>query len=110
ALTHLLDAAHWIVGPVDRVVADADRQILTGVEVEDTVHLLARHGRVLASYALNQHQAPNEVSITVVCERGTARFEMHSGRWRFMTEPAGEWVERGTPPADRDALFVRQAE
>ena len=50
-------------------------QVLDGVEVEDTVHLLARHGDVLASYCMNQYQAPNETSITVVCERGTAQFQ-----------------------------------
>ena len=45
------------------------------MDVEDTVHVLARHGDVLASYSLNQHQAPNEVTLTVVCERGTVRWE-----------------------------------
>ena len=27
----------------------------------------------MGSYALNQHQAPNETTITVVCEQGTLR-------------------------------------
>ncbi len=71
ALTHILNAAEWLVGPIDRLVVDAEHQVLEGVEVEDTVHLLARHGRVQASYSLNQHQAPNEFTLTVVCERGT---------------------------------------
>ena len=64
--------AHLRKGPpeggvrVERVVADAAHQVLEGVTVEDTVHLLARHGSVMASYSLNQHQAPNEITITVV--------------------------------------------
>jgi predicted dehydrogenase len=64
---------------------------------------------VLASYSLNQFQAPNEVSITVVCERGTARFEFHRSRWRWMQEPETPWQD--SPPLDieRDTLFIRQA-
>ena len=40
-------------------------------------HVLARHDDVLANYSLNQHQAPNELTLTVVCERGTLRVELH---------------------------------
>lgn len=110
ALTHLLNAGEWLAGPVDRVVADAARLKIEGVEVEDTVHALARHGSVLASYALNQHQAPNETTLTVACERGTARFEVHAGRWRSCTRAGEPWVEHDPAvPADRDAPFVRQA-
>jgi predicted dehydrogenase len=109
ALTHLINAAEWLVGPVDRVVADAAHLAIEGVEVEDTVHVLARHGPVLASYSLNQHQAPNETSITVVCRRGTARFEYHAARWRFMTKPGTEWTDSANVTLERDTLFVRQA-
>ena len=109
ALTHLVNLGDWLVGPVERVVADAAHLALDGVEVEDTVHLLARHGRVMASYTLNQHQAPNETTVTVVCERGTARFEAHRLRWRWMTAPETEWREESLPALERDELFVRQA-
>ena len=57
-LTHLVNLAEWIVGPADRVLADASHQVLEGVDVEDTVHLLSRHGPVMAAFALNQHQGP----------------------------------------------------
>jgi predicted dehydrogenase len=109
ALTHLLNAGEWLVGPVTRLVADAAHQVLPGVEVEDTVHILTRHGTVLGSYCLNQHQAPNETNITVICERGTARFEVHESRWRWMTSPAGEWQVGRSQPLQRDDLFTRQA-
>ncbi|MGC1275114.1 MAG: Gfo/Idh/MocA family oxidoreductase [Planctomycetaceae bacterium] len=109
AITHVLNAGQWLVGPMNRVVADVAHQVLEGVDVEDTVHVLARHGDVLATYALNQHQAPNEVTITVVCEHGTARFESHNCRWRSMTEPGGEWADHGGPVLERDELFIRQA-
>lgn len=110
ALTHLFNAGEWLVGPIERVVADAAHLKIDGVDVEDTVHVLARHGGVLASYALNQHQAPNETTITVVCERGAARFEAHAGRWRSCERSGEPWVEQGpASPPDRDASFIRQA-
>ncbi len=109
ALTHLVNAGEWLLGPIDRLVADAAHQVLEGVTVEDTVHLLARHGPVMASYSLNQHQAPNEITFTVVCERGTFRCEFHENRWRWMSEPAGAWHDEIIPPLERDTLFVVQA-
>ncbi len=109
ALTHVVNAGQWLAGPVDALVADAARQVLEGVEVEDTVGLLARHGRVLATYCLNQHQAPNEWTLTVVCRGATARFELHAHRWRWMTEPDGPWHEAAFGPLERDAMFVAQA-
>ena len=118
ALTHVVNAAEWLVGPTDRVVADLARCALDGVDVEDTAHVLARHsgggsgagGEVLASYNLNQHQAPNEMTLTVICERGTARFEYHACRWRAMEQPGGEWTDHGGSMLERDTLFVRQAD
>ena len=95
--------------PIDALVADAAHQVLEGVAVEDTVGLLARHGNVLGSYSLNQHQAPNEWTITVVCERGTARFELHRHRWRWMVAPDEPWHEEGFANIQRDAMFVGQA-
>jgi predicted dehydrogenase len=109
ALTHILNAAEWLVGPIDRLTADAAHLVLDGVEVEDTAHVLTRHGSVLGCYSLNQHQAPNETTITVVCERGTARFENHRFRWRWMTKPDEPWRDEIQEPLPRDALFVNQA-
>jgi predicted dehydrogenase len=110
ALTHLLDAGQWLVGPIDRVVADAAHLKIDGVDAEDTVHVLARHGDVMASYALNQHQAPNETTITVVCEQGTVRFELHNRTWGSCERVPEPWAEQGSTSAlDRDAPFIRQA-
>lgn len=110
ALTHLVNAGAWLVGPIDRLAADLDHQVLAGVSVEDTVHVIARQGPVMGNYCLNQHQAPNEATITVNCTRGTARFEYHENRFRWMTEPGGTWNDEQAQPLERDALFVRQAE
>jgi predicted dehydrogenase len=109
ALTHLVNAGEWLLGPIDRLVADAAHQVLDGVAVEDTVHLLARHGPVLASYSLNQHQAPNEIALTVVGTRGTARCEFHAHRWRWTTRPEEPWHDEVLPPLERDPLFIVQA-
>lgn len=111
ALTHLLDAGQWLAGRVDRVVADAAHKQIEGVEVEDTVHVLARQGDdVLASYSLNQHQSANELTFTIVCERATVRFENHACRWRVMERPDTPWVEHGGAKLERDTLFRAQAD
>ena len=110
ALTHVINAGEWLLGPAQRLVADAAHQVLEGVTVEDTVHLLARHGEVMASYSLNQHQAPNEFTLTVVCERGTIRWESHQNHLRTMLAPSSEWHDETITPLERDTLFVRQAD
>ena len=109
ALTHVLNAGEWLVGPIDRLVADAAHRVLPGVTVEDTVHVLTRHGDVLGSYSLNQHQAPNEVTITVICKGGTVRWETHAQRWRWMMHPDELWHDEPYEPQPRDAMFVTQA-
>jgi len=109
ALTHSMNAGQWLVGPIDRVAADVAHQVLDGVEVEDTVHVIARHGDLLASYSLNQYQAPNELVITVVCERGTCRLELHQHRWAWMTQPETPWQEERFAGLERDDVFVAQA-
>lgn len=114
ALTHVINAGQWLVGDVDRVVADCAHQVLLGVDVEDTVHVIARHhgdgaGEILATYSLNQHQAHDEMTLTVVCERGVARFDVDNSLWRSMTEPGGRWTDHGPIPLERDTLFIRQA-
>jgi predicted dehydrogenase len=112
ALTHIINAGQWLAGPIQRLTADAAHQVLEGVEVEDTVHVLTRQGErgaVLGSYSLNQHQAPNESTITVIGDRGAARFEYHKNRWRSQTDPGANWTDHPGAPLERDDLFVRQA-
>lgn len=109
ALTHVVNAGEWLVGPVTGAFADAAHRVLEGVDVEDTVHVVARHGEVLGSYALNQHQAPNESTITVLCERGAVRAEIHNARWLTCREPGAAWEVRETFAGARDDAFVRQA-
>lgn len=109
ALTHVINAAEWLVGPVTELTADAEHLVLDGVTVEDTVHLIARHQQVLASYSLNQHQPANEGTLTVICQRGMARYEVHGGRWLWTENPEEPWRVESTPALERDELFRRQA-
>jgi predicted dehydrogenase len=110
ALTHIINAVEWIVGPITELVADAAHQVLEGVDVEDTVHVIARHKTVLSSFSLNQHQAPNEGSLTFIGKTGTARFEIHNNRWRWQTDPADVWHDESAQKLERDTLFTLQAE
>ncbi len=110
ALTHSLNAGEFLLGPIERVMADCAHQVLEGVEVEDTVHVLTRHGSVLGCYSLNQYQAPNEHQITVICEQGTAQFQFHHHRWKSMLEPGGLWQdELQLDWRERDDIYVTQA-
>jgi predicted dehydrogenase len=109
ALTHGINAAEWLIGPMTEVAADASHQLLDGVEVEDTAHVIARHGNVMASYSLNQYQAPNETTFTVVCSDGTLRCQLHRSRWSWQVSPESDWTEGGHYPAERDHMFVAQA-
>lgn len=109
AMTHVLNTGEWMVGPIDRLIADAAHQVLEGVEVEDTVHVLTRQGNVLGSYSLNQYQAANDWTLTVVCREGTVRFEGQHLRWRWMTKPEEPWHDEPVEPFERDFMFISQA-
>lgn len=110
ALTHVYNAAEWLAGDMERLIVDADRLHLDGVEVEDTVHVLARHHHeLMASYSLNQHQLANEMSMTVITDTAMLRWESHRHRYRIFDRTMSEWQDREFPPLERDELFVRQA-
>ena len=109
ALTHFLDTAQWWLGSIDRLTGDMEHLSLKGVEVEDTVNVLARHGNIMASYNFNQHQYPNESIFTLVCEKGTLRLELCANRLRIMDRPDGEWEDEISNAFQRDDIFVNQA-
>jgi len=109
AMTHSVNMGEWLAGPVDRISVDAGHQYLEGVDVEDTVHAFARHGKVMSSYVLNLYQRPNESSITVVCEKATLRFNMLEGRWSWMDDVDGDWHDEVHALDDRDALYELNA-
>lgn len=108
-MPHHINAVEWIAGPVTRVVADAAHAVLEGVEVEDTVNFITRHGKVLGSFTANQHQPVNEFVLTVLCERGAARWEMKGHRWLSAEENGGEWREEAAFTHERDDFYLLQA-
>ena len=108
-LTHVVNCVEWIVGPMTRVAADCDHLALPGVDIEDSVHVIARHGNVMVNYSMNQHQAPNEGLMMVICERGTIRAEADLMRWQEVSEPETPWTVHQLDPLERDDIFVRQA-
>ncbi len=110
ALTHLINAMEWTVGPITSLTADASHQKLEGVEVEDTVNVITRHGQMLGSFSLNQYQDANELTVTVTCEKGTVRMEVHKSRWRWVDHPEKEWNDEPIEPVERDTGFIKQAD
>lgn len=117
ALTHIVNASEWMVGPICRLTTDAEHCVLDGVHVEDTVHLLTRHishtesdPQVLGSFCLNQFQAPNENSLTIHCEGGSVRCELHHNQWLTCSEPGTDWTVQQQFTIERDELFTRQAD
>jgi len=110
ALTHLVNATEWIVGPITRLTCDAEHKVLEDVNVEDTVHMIARHGEVMASYSLNQHQAANEISLNFACEKGVLRADVHESRWRWTTKPDEPWHDEPITRQERDFIFIQQAQ
>lgn len=109
ALTHIANAVEWLVGPTTRLFCDAAHQALEGVTVEDTVSVTARNGNVLVSYAMNQFQAPNEITIAIHCEGGSLRVEGHEQRWSVFRRGASGWEHHKAAPLERDDLFIAQA-
>lgn len=109
ALTHLVNTTEWLIGPCSRLYCDAAHQALEGVTVEDTVNISSRHGEVLASFSMNQFQAPNETTLLIGCERGSVKIESHERRWGFMKHGDNGWTWNVTPPLERDDLFIAQA-
>jgi predicted dehydrogenase len=109
AMTHMYNSVQWLVGPCTRLVTDATHRALDGVEVEDTVHTLARHGNVMAAYTLNMYEASNELMLTVTCEAGTVQCDFKRVRWSWVSEPAGPWNHQPVELPERDTLYTAQA-
>ena len=110
ALTHMMNAAEWLVGPVTRLVADAEHCVLDDVTVEDTVHVLTRHNSILGSFSLNQHQMPRDSHITVICDGGALRADIVTNRLLVGRQPGSPWEVVSEFQLVRDDMFVEQAD
>jgi predicted dehydrogenase len=109
ALTHIANAVEWLIGPTTRLYCDAAHQSLEGVTVEDTVSVSARNGGVLVNYALNQFQAPNEMTLQIHCEHGSVKVEGHEQRFGVLLRAANAWEWHRAAPLERDDMFISQA-
>jgi predicted dehydrogenase len=110
AATHLFDLLQHLAGPLDWIFCDYAHQELPGVEVEDTVHLLGRSGRVLVSLALNQFMAPNETHLQLNGSRGSLGIRLHEHRAGMFLHGDDAWTWTEPLIAERDDLFRAQAE
>jgi predicted dehydrogenase len=109
-LSHLYNAAEWLVGPMDRVAADAAHLVLPDVAVEDTVHAIARHGPVLATYSVNQHQPAALFTLTINGSHGSLRADFQDNRWDIAEQPDAGWTSHSVPAVNVLDWFTRQAE
>jgi predicted dehydrogenase len=110
ALTHAANWTESVLGPTQSVLCDCAHLVLPQVTVEDTVHVSARHEGALASYSLNQFQAPNESSFQLNAAEGSVRVELHNQRWGVFRTGESQWTWHPAPlPADRDSHFIAQA-
>jgi len=110
ALTHSVNLVEWLVSPVRSVFADASHQVLDGVEVEDTVNLIARlEDGVQASFALNQFQAPNELILSIHGAKGSLRGDLGRQRVGVFLHGDSDWQWEQLPEEPRDQGFIRQA-
>jgi len=109
ALTHSVNWVESVLGPADSVLCDCAHLVLPHVEVEDTVHVSARHGDALATFALNQFQQPNETTLQFNAARGSVKIELHQQRWGSFAEGAADWTWHSVPAGERDTPFIAQA-
>lgn len=109
ALTHVANWIESLLGPTESLLCDCAHLAIPNVDVEDTVHISARHAQARCSYSLNQFQAPNETHIQLNAARGSVRIELHRQRWGTFTETSTDWEWRTLPPVERDHYFIVQA-
>jgi predicted dehydrogenase len=109
ALTHVANWIEGVLGPTESVLCDCAHLALPDVEVEDTVHVAARHAGALCHYSLNQFQAPNENYIQLNAAEGSIRIELHRQRWGTFTSQSADWDWRVVPAVERDGHFIAQA-
>ena len=109
AITHNANWMESVLGPTDTVLCDCAHLFLPEVEVEDTVHVAARHGETMVSYALNQFQQPVETSMQFNTARGSVKIEMHNHRWGVFRQGDTDWAWTAVPAAERDSSYIAQA-
>ncbi|MEZ6050698.1 MAG: hypothetical protein R3C02_04790 [Planctomycetaceae bacterium] len=62
-----------------------------------------------APFSLNQHQAANESTLTIVCERARSESRCIAVAGCRAAEPDADWTVEGEFELERDDMFVTQA-
>jgi predicted dehydrogenase len=109
AITHVANFVESVLGPTDTLYCDCAHQVLPRVTIEDTVNITARNGEVLVNYALNQFQAPNEITLQFHAPRGSMKIEYHNQHWGLLGLDDTAWKWHHDPVPDRDSHFLAQA-
>ena len=111
AATHLFDVAQYVAGRFDWIFCDFAHQALEGVEVEDTVHAIARAdgGKVMVTVSMNQFMAPNETIARFNGDRGSVEVRFHEARWGKLLHGGEAWTWSEPLVQERDDLFRLQA-
>ncbi|GAB5561061.1 MAG: hypothetical protein SynsKO_27080 [Synoicihabitans sp.] len=109
AITHTANFVESVIGPTDSVFCDCAHQVLPRVNIEDTVNIVARHGEVLVSYALNQFQAAAESTLQFHTAEGSVKIEYHRERWGVFRLGEANWTWHHEPVPERDSHFQAQA-
>ncbi|MFV0336663.1 MAG: Gfo/Idh/MocA family protein [Chthoniobacterales bacterium] len=110
AITHSVHTMEWMMGDIKSLFTSAEHQVLEGVEVEDTVNMVATtlDGTML-SLAFNQFQAPNEVFLQINGTKGSLRFDLSKSRVGVLLLGDENWTWEEFPVNGRDDFFQNQA-
>ncbi len=109
-LTHSVNMGEWLLGPLTEVSADTDNHVLDDVDVPDTVHVVGRHGSVMAVYSIGHHQELFEFIITVHGTAGSFRLDLYGDTLSRSSGPNGTWTTVSTSEEPHRHWLVRQAQ
>ncbi len=112
AATHMVDLVSCVTqARFDWVFCDAANQVLDGVEVDDTAHMVGRldGGRIMFSLAENQFMIPNQLRVSLHGSLGSAELKLPEGTYGLQRRGDHDWQWNGPVVGERDDLFRRQA-
>ncbi len=105
-LSHELDTARWLMGPVTAVSCLAARVGPLEMDAENLAMIqLAFAGGALASLQLDCLQRVPGRSCRVVCERGTVLWDHHARSVRWFEADASRWHHFDYPEHRREERF-----
>jgi len=110
-LSHELDYARWLLGEVERVLAQSGRAGDLEIDVEDTADVLLRFaGGATAAIHLNMLERAPRRCCRVTGTDGTLDWEASSGHVRLYEAGTGRWTEvHPAGPLDRNAMYLAEA-